>query len=277
MRFKKRDDDPATRKLEDEGLLKVYSGKKGRIDKERMEEMGLINYDFWDGVKYMVILSALLWWIPLFGPMVAGYVGGRRTGDPKKGLVASVVSLGMIGIIYYMLSQGILSITLETISSYPAAAVTSAETNSFFGPYIEFVRFYWSAFYTRIVTEVPFGANSYVLTMIFAYVGGIIALENRKEYTWSLIPSLDIKKDDPHVHRYAKNPTYSKRNVSYTSRRSLDDLNPVPSCQASSEIEDIGARDFNDRDEIPSVSEQELQSGSVEHHSVNGGDDWELI
>ncbi|MFW5952971.1 MAG: hypothetical protein ACOCSJ_02290, partial [Candidatus Natronoplasma sp.] len=96
--------DPATRKLQEEGLLKFKRQDRRGSTLRKIKEFGKITYDFWSGVKYIVFLSALLWWIPLFGPMLAGYVGGRRTGGPKKGIFASIVGLGIIAAVYYLLT-----------------------------------------------------------------------------------------------------------------------------------------------------------------------------
>ncbi|HPP45635.1 MAG TPA: hypothetical protein PK446_07570, partial [Methanomassiliicoccaceae archaeon] len=41
---------------------------------------GPVVYSFWSAMKYTFALSLLLWWLPVFGQMVAGYVGGRRAG-----------------------------------------------------------------------------------------------------------------------------------------------------------------------------------------------------
>ena len=35
-----------------------------------------------------LILAALLWWFPVLGPMVAGYVGGRKSGTTMRGLAS---------------------------------------------------------------------------------------------------------------------------------------------------------------------------------------------
>ena len=35
-------------------------------------------------------LSLVLWWVPLFGPFVAGYVGGAKAGSVTKALLATI-------------------------------------------------------------------------------------------------------------------------------------------------------------------------------------------
>jgi len=290
MRLTKRKEDPATRKLEDEGLLRLSSQKKSRVNTQKIKEFGQITYDFWSGVKYIVILSALLWWIPLFGPIIAGYVGGRRTGGPKKGLIASIVSLGIIGVVYYVLVQGYLPVTLEMILSYPAAVVSAAEAHSFFGPYFEFIKLYWSTFFARVMAGVPFGTNSYVLTVIFAYIGGIISLEKRKEYTDGIRWSGRDESEKTIRVKHPKRSAAIPERASYTSRRRLEDLKPIKLERGGKSIKNRGnsksdlrkqLSDKNmksgDKAERGFQDEKPMEKVSIQHHSRSNGDDWELL
>src|SRR3972149_2078714 len=48
-------------------------------------------FSFWSSSRIILILSFLLWWIQPAGPMIAGYVGGRRAGSPWKAVVAALL------------------------------------------------------------------------------------------------------------------------------------------------------------------------------------------
>jgi hypothetical protein len=48
---------------------------------------------------WIVGLSVLLGWIPVIGPAIAGYVGGRKAGSPGRGLVAGVIPAILLGVI----------------------------------------------------------------------------------------------------------------------------------------------------------------------------------
>ena len=39
----------------------------------------------------MVILSVLLFWLPVVGPLLAGFVGGRKAGSPGAAFVAAIL------------------------------------------------------------------------------------------------------------------------------------------------------------------------------------------
>ena len=49
------------------------------------------TFSFWASSRVILILSLLLWWIQPAGPMIAGYVGGRRAGAPWKAVVAALL------------------------------------------------------------------------------------------------------------------------------------------------------------------------------------------
>jgi hypothetical protein len=44
-----------------------------------------------EGMLWMSGLSLVLWWIPLIGPFIAGYVGGSRAGSVGRALVATIL------------------------------------------------------------------------------------------------------------------------------------------------------------------------------------------
>lgn len=55
-----------------------------------------------------MVLSAMLWWIPMLGPAVAGYVCGRKTGSMMKGFLCSLMSGIVILAIVWVLSIAVL-------------------------------------------------------------------------------------------------------------------------------------------------------------------------
>lgn len=43
------------------------------------------------GMIWMLVLSLLLFWLPTFGPLIAGAVGGKRAGGVGAGLLAALI------------------------------------------------------------------------------------------------------------------------------------------------------------------------------------------
>lgn len=45
---------------------------------------------------WMVVLSLLLFWLPLAGPLLAGFVGGRTAGNAGRALLAAVLPAAVL-------------------------------------------------------------------------------------------------------------------------------------------------------------------------------------
>jgi hypothetical protein len=56
------------------------------------------------------VLISLLWWLPLFGPMIVGYVVGKRSENAKYGGIATTIPAITFFIISYLISIGYLII-----------------------------------------------------------------------------------------------------------------------------------------------------------------------
>src|SRR3989304_431970 len=90
-------------------------------DGELAKMHGRPPFSFLSAVKYVTILSILLWWLPTFGQMIAGYVGGRRAGSPWRGVAAALVPVLLIFVGLYVVDQGILG-DPAGIRALPSAA-----------------------------------------------------------------------------------------------------------------------------------------------------------
>ncbi len=313
LRKSKKNLDPTTQKLLEQGIIKVPSKKK-KSKTQKLKEIGKVTFNFWSGVKYIIFLSAVLWWLPLFGPMIAGYVGGRRTGGPKRGLLASLVGVGIVGGVYYALTQGLLPVTLTNVMSYPQSLISTAVSKPFLEPYVRFLRLYWGSFFEHILGGLPFKPNSYVLTIIFSYIGGIISLENKHEFFNSDESSSGIQ-----INLSSFQPTPNQKESSQKSRanswsnkaqqqkkkKRLQDLKSIQfhntnnktssnnnnssstnsnkntksrkkeNAQAIKNIENDNGN-FEDYEEIYKDNKQ-LPKSKINHHSVQEGDDWEFL
>jgi hypothetical protein len=141
-----------------------------------------VVYSFWSAAKYTLILSLVLWWLPLFGQMIAGYVGGRRAGGPWKGVAAAIVPVICLYFVMTGFETGFLPSHIMGVAIAPAAIGASLSANlPFLAPYLEFSSEYVGAFVSALAGSSPYGINTYVVTVAFAYVGGILAEQSRRE------------------------------------------------------------------------------------------------
>src|SRR5512137_1249802 len=132
------------------------SRKRKAIPKQRMLPYKLASYDqdhegkrirsskvvysFWSASKYVLILSLMLWWLPMFGQMIAGYVGGRRAGGPWKGVFAAIIPVVSLYMLMTGFESGLLPSHLLGLAISPAAIGASIDTNSIplIAPYLQF-------------------------------------------------------------------------------------------------------------------------------------------
>ena len=151
-----------------------HEGKRIRSSK--------VVYSFWSASKYVLILSLILWWLPMFGQMIAGYVGGRRAGGPWRGVAASILPVVCLYTVMTGFDSGFFPSHLMGVAIAPAAiSAALSESVPFVTPYIQFSSEYVGSFVDALAGASPYGINTYILTVAFAYVGGVLAEQSRRE------------------------------------------------------------------------------------------------
>ena len=145
-----------------------------------------VVYSFWSAAKYTLILSIVLWWLPLFGQMIAGYVGGRRAGGPWKGVAASILPVVCLYIVVTGFDSGFFPSHVMGVTIAPAVLAASlGESIPLISPYIQFSSEYVGSFVDALAGSSPYGINTYIVTVAFAYVGGILAEQSRREIDYA--------------------------------------------------------------------------------------------
>ncbi len=54
------------------------------------------------GFVLMIIISILLFWLPILGPLIAGFVGGRKAGSIKNGIIAAILPALILAVIVFV-------------------------------------------------------------------------------------------------------------------------------------------------------------------------------
>ncbi|NLI73726.1 MAG: hypothetical protein GX369_03000 [Euryarchaeota archaeon] len=179
MRKRSRIRDKATSSLVRNG---VYHLADTYDDVEAKKFDGPVVYSFWSAVKYTLGLSLLLWWLPVFGQMIAGYVGGRRAGSPWKGMVAALIPVALFFLISELVIIGIIPTIWFGFDISPSSVIALIGTIlPVIQPYLEFVNMYLTSFFSSLQTATELGFDSYIITVAFAYIGGVLSLQNRRE------------------------------------------------------------------------------------------------
>ena len=139
-------------------------------------------YSFWGAVKYTLVLTLLLWWLPIFGQIIAGYVGGRRAGSPKRAILAALVPVMFIFVIMLCFDVGLLPSTINGVNLDPRNIFNGSSTGiPIADPYFSFALLYIQSFMGAVHSVILLRLDSYILTLAFAYIGGIMAMQTRRE------------------------------------------------------------------------------------------------
>jgi len=159
-------------------------------------------FSFWSAVQYILLLSLLLWWLPYsIGGMVAGYVGGRRAGSHWKAVLAALVPVLFFAAVQWLALHGFGAGAVAYLEGLPRAIAT-AIAGAFppATPYIEFVAAYFAAFGQALESTFAMQANGYLIVVVFAYVGGIVGEQARREMGEE-VPSTSVRIVQPMIER----------------------------------------------------------------------------
>lgn len=61
------------------------------------ENKGILIPSIW-----MIIISLLLFWLPGFGPLIAGYVGGKKAGSAGRAFMAALLPMLIAGFLVFL-------------------------------------------------------------------------------------------------------------------------------------------------------------------------------
>ncbi len=64
------------------------------------------------GFAWMLLLSILLFWLPILGPFIAGLVGGKKSGSAGNAILAVLLPAVAIGLCLFVLSTLLTGIPL---------------------------------------------------------------------------------------------------------------------------------------------------------------------
>jgi len=139
-------------------------------------------FSFWSSSRIILILSLLLWWIQPAGPMIAGFVGGRRAGSPWKAVVAALAPVLVILVANYAYTHNFAASQIDFVASLPLLVGDGAASIlPFLAPYRDFLIAYLQSFVEALRATFGMGTNGYLMVILFAYIGGLIGEQTRRE------------------------------------------------------------------------------------------------
>jgi hypothetical protein len=54
------------------------------------------------GAVWMLVISVLLFWLPVAGPLIAGIVGGKKAGGVGAGIMAALLPAVIVGVALFL-------------------------------------------------------------------------------------------------------------------------------------------------------------------------------
>ena len=183
--------------------------------------------DIWDklrafgsGVKYIFILTLMLWWLPVVGQCVAGYIGGRRAGSSYRGFLAAMVPVLTFMFLSLLMNGTPLPNENPVVSLAGQAGGSVSSALPFLVPYLNFSALYLGDFIGALHQTALLEFTMYTVVIVFAFIGGLMADQAKREFR-SLLKAVSP------VHVRNNNSSWSKY-YSKSSGPSFDNLQAMP-------------------------------------------------
>ena len=64
------------------------------------------------GLLWMIVISLLLFWLPVLGPLVAGVVGGKKAGGVGNALLAALLPAMVFGLFLFFSASAVSGLPL---------------------------------------------------------------------------------------------------------------------------------------------------------------------
>ena len=95
----------AVKRIHSQDSVKIETGlldRKGGFNMSKEKRGGIASAIIW-----MFIISLLLFWLPLIGPLIAGVVGGKKAGGVGAAIIAVILPAFVIGVILFGLATSL--------------------------------------------------------------------------------------------------------------------------------------------------------------------------
>ena len=79
------------------------------------------------GALWMMILAVLLAWLPLLGPLIAGFVGGRMIGDKSRALMVALIPAVLLAVVLWLILAAFDLPVLGAVAGFGALVVIAVQ------------------------------------------------------------------------------------------------------------------------------------------------------
>ncbi len=136
-------------------------------------------YDTRSGTLLTIVLLFGLGWIPMIGQMVAGFVGGRRSGSPYRGFIAALFGTLTVVATLFLIVEGLKGINAALINDPEGEIAVIASSHPLLQQFLEASLGYARALFGNADFTISYA--TYAITIPFGVIGGIFADQAQKE------------------------------------------------------------------------------------------------
>ena len=126
-------------------------------------------YSFESSVGYAFVLLISLWWLPVLGPIIIGYVTGRKAGDPVKGVIAMLIPIGLYFFVIKAIAMGWVHVP-HAIGMYFHSASSASLL-----PYMNQTFATGMEIGNNIMAHLYYVPSSFFIMVAFAFIGGAMS------------------------------------------------------------------------------------------------------
>ncbi len=179
--------------------------RQWQLDKEfrKSRQKNPLIYSQSSGVFYSLVFALLLWWIPVAGPAIAGYFGGRKAGTVPKAITANLIATAVIVLLTFTLLPFTTG-PLGYIGSYLNSGILTLSQSQLFAASNFLTDMYTG--YGIFRTFAIILPSSLITLLTFGYVGGFHSAMKTQEENYSMsYMARDV--NDKVVSQYRNRPS----------------------------------------------------------------------
>jgi hypothetical protein len=162
------------------GILSFLGGNR-RIGASAEEKKESVFANLGSAIRITLLLSMLLWWLPLIGHAIAGYVGGRRAGTPARGMVVTLLSVMALMGVAMVISSGFIG-GFDFLNTEPRELVAGIGMDfPILGTLLSGMLWLLQSALGIVTGTTSMKLNIYIITVVFGLAGGTLADLRMKE------------------------------------------------------------------------------------------------
>ncbi len=127
-------------------------------------------YSFESAVGYSFVLLISLWWLPVLGPIIIGYITGRKAGGPINAVAAMIIPIGAYFLLIKAIGMGWVHVP-HIVTSY----LSTTAAGAVMVPYFHQTILTGLSISADITSHLYYVPSSFFIMLAFAFIGGAMS------------------------------------------------------------------------------------------------------